>query len=211
MGKGTQGKVLADALGWEHLATGDLLRAARRAGTELGEQARSYMDAGELVPDELIVALVREHIQGLSAETGVALDGFPRTVPQAQALDEVLPEVGRTVDAVLLLEAPDDVLIKRVAGRRSCPDCGRIYNVHYDPPTTEGLCDDCGSRLSHRDDDRPETVKRRLEVYQEQTRPLVAYYRNGPSPVIRVDGDQSMDGVQTDIRSALERTLGVGG
>lgn len=204
VGKGTQGATLADARDWERIATGDILRAARREGTELGEKARSYMDAGELVPDDLIVALVREHLEELPPGQGVVFDGFPRTVPQAQALATVLPELDREVDAVLLLEAPDEVLVKRVSGRRSCPECGRVYNIHFDPPTTEGICDECGARLRHRDDDTADTVKHRLQVYKELTRPLVAYYENSSAPVVRIDGDQGLDEVQAEIRGALD-------
>ncbi len=209
VGKGTQGAHLVDELGWVRIATGDLLREAKRAGTELGNQAREFMDKGELVPDDLIVALVKEHMEGLDPETGVLFDGFPRTVPQAVALDAMLPKVGRKVDGVVLFEAPDEVLVKRISGRRSSPE-GRVYNIHFDPPKVEGKCDVTGSELVHRDDDKPETVARRLQVYHELTAPLVSYYDATPSRVMRIRGDADMDEVRTEVRQALQERLGVG-
>ncbi len=209
VGKGTQGALLTESFGWERIATGDLLRGARRDGTELGRQAQSYMDAGNLVPDELIVALVREHLKKLPPERGVVFDGFPRTLAQAEALDQVLPEVGRKVDAVLLLEAPADVLVKRLSGRRSCPQCERIYNIHFDPPVTEGTCDECGARLIQRKDDLPDTVRHRLSVYRDQTRPLVTHYEEGSTPVLRIEGDRKLEHVTRAIRRSLVKQLGV--
>jgi adenylate kinase len=211
VGKGTQGELLMEALGWERIATGDLLRAARREGTELGQKAQEYMDAGELVPDDLIVALVEERLEDLSSDTGVLFDGFPRTVPQAEALSEVLPRVGRELSGVVVFECPDEVLQKRISGRRHSPDSGRVYNVYFDPPETEGICDEAGTPLVHRKDDRPETVARRLEVYKEQTAPLIRHYEKSSTPVLRIDGDQSMDQVQTALRNALDQKLGVEG
>lgn len=202
VGKGTQGDRLVQRHGWVKIATGDLLRAARREGTPLGQKAQSYMDRGELVPDDLIVAMVREHMEGLTPETGVLFDGFPRTVPQAVALDEMLPEVGRKVDGVLLLEAPDEVLFKRISGRRVSPE-GRTYNIYFDAPKADGVCDVTGSELQHRADDLPETVARRLQVYQEQTSPLVAYYEGAPPPVLRIHGDQPMGSVEAEIEGQL--------
>lgn len=209
VGKGTQGATLTEDLGWERIATGDLLRSARDTGTDLGRAAQEYMDRGDLVPDELIVALVREHLRELDEATSVIFDGFPRTVPQAEALDAVLEDVGRRVDGVLLLTAPDDVLVKRVSGRRSCTECGRLYNVFFDPPNVEGVCDVCGGNLVHRDDDDPETVAHRLEVYREQTEPLVKYYEHTEARVIAVDGDRTMDEVRVAIHDALARELDV--
>lgn len=209
VGKGTQGVFLEEALEWERVSTGDLLRAAVREGTELGRKAQGYMDAGDLVPDSLIIAMIRELLEGLDGDQGVIFDGFPRTLAQGEALDEVLPEVDRKVDGVVLLEAPDDVLVKRVSGRRSCPECGRVYNVHFDPPITEGLCDECGSRLVHREDDSPQTVRHRLKIYRELTEPLVEYYEKSPTPVLKVDGDQGLDEVAAEVREVLSRELGV--
>lgn len=203
VGKGTQGSRLADERGWARIATGDLLRAARRGGTELGAKAQRFMDAGQLVPDALIVELVREELAALPVDRGVVFDGFPRTVPQADALEAVLDTVGRTVDAVLLLEADDDVLVKRIAGRRSCPRCGKVYNVHFDPPRTQGVCDACGAELVHRPDDEPETVRHRLEVYREQTEPLVGYYEAAGAPLASVSADGPPDEVWDGMREAL--------
>ena len=203
VGKGTQGALLADSFGWERVVTGDLLRAARREGTELGKKAQVSMDEGDLVPDHLMVALVKERLERLPADRGVILDGFPRTVEQAEALAEALPTVGRSVDAVLLLKADDEVLVKRISGRRSCPQCGRVYNVHFDLPITEGICDECGARLDHRKDDASNTVRHRLKVYRELTQPLVDYYERGAGPVLRVDGEGSVGQVRRAVRGAL--------
>ena len=201
VGKGTQGIRLGRELGWAHVSTGDLLRAARKAGTSLGLEARRYMDAGELVPDDVIVDLVREHLAGTEQDRGVIFDGFPRTVPQAEALDEVLAAGGRGVDRVVLLEADDAVLVKRIAGRRSSPS-GRVYNVYFDPPRRDGFCDDTGEPLIHRADDRPETVRTRLAVYREATAPLIGFY-GARGLLARVDGEGDIDQVQTALRSAV--------
>ncbi len=211
VGKGTQGEMLAEDLGWHRLATGDVLRAARREGTRLGREAQRYMDRGDLVPDEIIVGMVRERLERLESGGGVILDGFPRTVPQAEALDEVLGELGSGVDGVLELTAPDEVLVKRISGRRSCAECGKLYNTYFDPPEVDGRCDACGSSLTHRDDDDAETVAHRLDVYRAQTEPLVDFYRGTAAELIRVDGDRSMSDVQGAIRSALQQRLGVDG
>jgi adenylate kinase len=204
VGKGTQAVRLAEELYAAHVSTGDLLRAARREGTPLGKQAQDFMDAGELVPDDLILGLVREHLSGIGPETGVLFDGFPRTTAQADGLGDVLTEVGRQVDAVVLFEAPDETLVKRLSGRRSCPDCGAVYNVFYNPPGTEDTCDRCGGSLVHRADDTPETVSRRLEVYREQTAPLVSYYESGGGSLERVHADRAVDDVYADFRSVVE-------
>ena len=201
VGKGTQGIRLGRELGWAHVSTGDLLRAALKAGTSLGLEARRYMDAGELVPDDVIVDLVREHLAGMEQDRGVIFDGFPRTVPQAEALDEVLAAGGRGVDRVVLLEADDAVLVKRIAGRRSSPS-GRVYNVYFDPPRRDGFCDDTGEPLVHRADDRPETVRTRLAVYREATAPLIGFY-GARGLRARVDGEGDIDQVQTALRSAV--------
>lgn len=203
VGKGTQGVRLADGLGWERIVTGDLLRTARRSGTELGREAKKYMDAGELVPDDVMVALVEEKLDEVPGGTGVVFDGFPRTVPQAEALDDALERHDRGVDRVVLLEAPDEVLEKRLTGRRSCPNCGAVYNVHFDPPEEDEVCDRCGHEgLVQREDDRPETVRRRLKVYREQTEPVIRHYEGAETPVVRVDGDRPVPVVQEDVRAA---------
>lgn len=203
VGKGTQGALLAETLGWEHLATGDLLRAARREGSELGARVQGYMDRGDLVPDELIVEVVKDRVQRISRDRGIVFDGFPRTVAQAVALRESLPEVGRKVDGVLLLEAEDEVLVKRIAGRRSCPTCGRVFNVYFDPPREEGVCDQCGATLTSRQDDVPETVMHRLEVYREQTEPLVSFYQDDLASLLKIDGDGELEAVRSRIVEAV--------
>lgn len=201
VGKGTQGVRLSRALDWAHVSTGDLLRAALREGTPLGLEARKYMDAGDLVPDDVIIGLVRERLAGLGSERGVILDGFPRTVAQAEALDDALAGQGRGVDRVALLDADDSVLFKRISGRRSSPS-GRVYNIYFDPPRTEGFCDDTGGALIHRGDDHPDTVRTRLAVYHDVTAPLVGYY-DARDVLVRVHAEGGIDEVQTALRTAL--------
>ena len=203
VGKGTQGVLLAEGKGLKHMATGDILRANRREGTPLGQEAQKYMDAGELVPDELIVAMVKDALAVLPKEQGVIFDGFPRTVPQAEALDTALEELNRAVDRVVVLEADDDTLVKRIAGRRSCPDCGSVFNVYFNPPAQEGVCDKCGASLVHRPDDNPETVQNRLNVYTEQTEPLIRFYESRDGVMARIPGEGSVEEIQEGIRTAL--------
>jgi adenylate kinase len=203
VGKGTQGALLAEATGARHVATGDLLRAARRDGTALGKQAQSYMDRGELVPDQLIIDLVREVLGALDEKTSVIFDGFPRTVPQAEALEGALGEVRRKVDLVAALEADDEVLVQRMAGRRSCPTCGAVYNVHFNPPAQEGKCDKDGTALVHRVDDDPATVRHRLEVYRRDTAPLIRFYQGSAARMQKVPADRPVDEVQQGLRQAV--------
>jgi adenylate kinase len=204
VGKGTQAVELSRTLGWAHVSTGDLLRAARREGTDLGKQAQAFMDKGELVPDEVILGMVREHVGGMPADQGVMFDGFPRTEAQAEGLSAMLPEIGRHVDRVVLLTAPAEVLVKRISGRRSCPDCGTVYNVFFNPPQVEGKCDrDPGTDLVHRVDDAEGTVARRLEVYRELTEPLIRFYENTGAEMLRVDGDREVGVIQDELRSAF--------
>lgn len=205
-GKGTQGALLADRTGLARLSTGDLLRDAVRRGTDLGRKAQGFMEAGELVPDDVILGLVREVLE--TTDTGVIFDGFPRTRVQAEALDGILDDTGRSLDAVLVLDVDDEVLVRRISGRRSCPDCGRVYNVYADPPATEDVCDACGATLVHRPDDQEATVRRRLQVYAAQTEPLIAFYEASNTPVLRVDGDGGLDDVAAAIDHALEPALG---
>jgi len=205
VGKGTQGKLLCEALDLTHLSTGDLLRAARREGTALGQQAQAFMDRGELVPDDIIVGMVREKLEELGPDAGVVFDGFPRTVPQAEALDRALTDIGRKVDRVVVMTADDAVLVRRLSGRRTCTTCGRIFNVHFSP-LPEGGCGEGDCQLVQRKDDKPETVQNRLEVYRELTEPLIAYYERVPgTPVVTVDGDHAVEDVQTALRAALGR------
>jgi adenylate kinase len=200
-GKGTQATHLVDDFGLPYIATGDILRAAVKDGTELGKKAKEYMDAGELVPDEVIVGVVAERLDAGDTRDGFVLDGFPRTIPQAQALDRSLEAMGRRLTAVLCIEVPDDVLVKRISGRRLCPD-GHVYHVDFDPPKQEGVCDHDGKPLEQRPDDAPDKVKRRLEVYHEQTAPLVDYY-DERGVLQRFDGTRTPDEVREHIRATL--------
>ena len=203
VGKGTQGVLLAEVTGARHLATGDLLRAARRDGTEFGRQAQGYMDRGELVPDRLIVDLVCEVLGTLDCETGVVFDGFPRTVPQAEALAEALAEAGRQVDRVIVLEADDELLVKRIGGRRTCSTCGAVYNVSFRPPRREGVCDRDGTVLVHRADDDPATIRRRLEVYRQDTASIVRFYEGSAARLERVRANRPVAEVQDALREAV--------
>lgn len=198
-GKGTQGALLAERLGLLRLSTGDVLRDAVRRGTAMGQEAQRYMNAGELVPDEVILGIVRDYLAGEAAGTGVIFDGFPRTLPQAERLDALLADLDRPLKAVLVLDVDSDTLIKRLSGRRSCSSCDATYNVYFEPPREEGRCDQCGSPLTQRRDDEPATVERRLQVYAEQTEPLIAYYGRSATPVEHVDGDREIDAVQNDL------------
>ena len=206
VGKGTQGVRLGRELGWAHVSTGDLLRAALRDGTPLGLEARRYMDAGDLVPDGVMIDLVREHLAGLEPARGVVFDGFPRTVQQAEALDRALAGEGRAVDSVALLNAPGAVLVKRISGRRSSP-AGRVYNVYFDPPRREGFCDESGEPLIHRADDQPDTVRTRLAVYQEVTAPLVGYYEE-KGLLARIDAEGDIEQVYAALHAAVSDPRG---
>lgn len=200
-GKGTQGALLAKNHDVERISTGDLLREAVRNGTELGREAKQYMDAGELVPDDVILGMVREVLDELGE--GFILDGFPRTVDQADGLSELLGDLGIELDAVVVIKVSDDELIKRLSGRRSCPECNEVYNVHFDPPQQDDVCDECGAELVQRSDDQPETVKNRIEVYNRQTHPLIEYYENSDVPVQYVDGEGDLQEIQGEIEQVL--------
>jgi adenylate kinase len=204
-GKGTQGAILAERFGLLRLSTGDVLRDAVRRGTDMGRAAQRYMDAGELVPDSVILGIVRDYLRGEAAERGVIFDGFPRTLPQARGLDELLAELDRPLHAVLVLDVDDDALIRRLSGRRSCTGCGAVYNVEFEPPRMEGRCDACGGELVLRPDDEPATVRRRLEVYSEQTAPLLDHYEASPVSVRHVDGQQPVESVQAQLAGALQQ------
>jgi adenylate kinase len=201
-GKGTQAERLVTDFDLPYYATGDILRAAVADETELGKEAKSYMDKGELVPDDVICRVIMERIDSPEAEDGFLLDGFPRTVPQADALEEALGGRDRNLTAVLLIDAPDDEVIKRISGRRVCVKNGHVYHVDYDPPKHEDVCDQDGSRLIQRDDDKPETVKKRLDVYHGQTKPLVDYYEQR-GLLRRFDGARSPSEVHDHIRATL--------
>jgi adenylate kinase len=206
-GKGTQGALLAERLGLFRLSTGDLLRQAVQDGTALGRAAQRYMDAGELVPDAVILGLVRDTMtaEREAGAGGFIFDGFPRTVPQAEALDALLGDLGEPVDAVLVLEVGDETLVRRLSGRRTCRNCGRIHNVYTDPPAAPGRCDTCGGELAQRADDAADTVRHRLEVYRAQTAPLIGHYRASPARVIELEGDREVEAVQRAAVAALGR------
>lgn len=202
-GKGTQGALLAKRFGLLRLSTGDMLREAVRAGSPLGRRAQGIMASGELVPDDLILAMVREVLEGESAAKGVVFDGFPRTLPQAEALDGLLRDLGRRIEAVLVLRVDDEEIVRRLSGRRSCVKCGAVYHVSADPPRQEGICDRCGGELTQRPDDAEDTVRRRLSVYAEQTAPLLEYYRSTDAAMHEVDGMRPIETVQSELVEAL--------
>ena len=176
-GKGTQGVVLSKKYDIPQISTGDLLRAAVAAGSELGKKAKSAMDAGALVSDDIVIGLIKERISQSDAKAGYILDGFPRNIPQAQALDDMLNELNQPLQGVVLLDVPFEELMQRLTGRRTCKDCGAIYNIHFSPTKVEGHCDRCNGELFQRADDNEETIGNRLNVYQDQTAPLVEYYQ----------------------------------
>jgi adenylate kinase len=202
-GKGTQAERLREDFGLPHISTGDILRAQVAEGTELGEQAKRYMDAGELVPDKVIVGMIVARIDAGDARDGFLLDGFPRNEGQADALGEALAGLDRRLTAVLLIEVPDEELVRRLAGRRVCvKNPTHIYHVEFDPPKHEGVCDQDGSRLLQREDDREETIRRRLEVYHSQTEPLIGYYDRA-GLLRRLDGRRDAEEVHAHIRATV--------
>ena len=200
-GKGTQGERLQEDLELPYYATGDILRAAVRDGTEIGREAKEYMDRGDLVPDDVIVGVIAARIDQHEAEDGFILDGFPRTEPQAEALDAKLSELGRGVSVVILIEVGEEEVVRRLGGRRQCPN-GHIFHVDFDAPEKEGVCDVCGEPLLIRDDDKPEVIRNRLDQYHSKTKPLVAYYED-QGLLKRVDGDQEPEQVSDQIRKLL--------
>jgi adenylate kinase len=201
-GKGTQAERLVGDFGLPYYSTGIILRLAVENGTELGRKAKEYMDAGELVPDELMNGVIAERLESGEADDGFLLDGFPRTIGQAEMLDETLSRLGRSLSGALLIEAPDDEVVRRLSGRRTCAKGGHVYHVEFDPPKTEGVCDQDGSRLIQRDDDKPETVRKRLSVYHDQTEPLIDWYQD-KGLLRRFDGTRSPDEVHGRIRATL--------
>jgi adenylate kinase len=201
-GKGTQGERLNADLHLPYYATGDILRGAVRDQTALGKSAKEYMDRGDLVPDELIVGIIAERIDSEEARQGFILDGFPRTTPQAEALDAKLGELGRAVSSVLLIDVSDDEVVRRLGGRRTCEAEGHVYHVEFNPPKVEGVCDIDGSPLVIRDDDKPDVIRKRLSTYHEKTEPLVSYY-DGKGVLERVDGAREPDQVTAELRDLL--------
>jgi len=201
-GKGTQAAVIKDKYSIAHVSTGDILRENVKKGTSLGKEAKSFMDSGKLVPDELIIAMVRDRLKNTDCVKGFLLDGFPRTVSQAEALDHLLSNLEVNLDAVILLDVPDDVVIERLSGRRICRRCGTIYHVNFNPSADGSVCDRCGGEIYQRDDDREEVIRNRLNVYYEQTSPLIEYYEK-KSLLKKVDASESSDTVLTMIESLV--------
>jgi adenylate kinase len=202
-GKGTQGKTLQQDFHLPYFATGDILRAAVKEGTEVGSKAKEYMERGDLIPDEVIIEVIGERVQQEEASDGFILDGFPRTVPQAEALDEEMDDLGRTITAAILIEVPEEEIIRRLGGRRTCEkDPSHIYHMEFDPPKEDEICDVDGGRLIVRDDDKPEVIKRRLEQYKEKTEPLIDNY-DQRGALLRVDGKQPPEEVGERIHALL--------
>ncbi|MDI6831081.1 MAG: adenylate kinase [Actinomycetota bacterium] len=202
-GKGTQAERISALYGVPHISTGDIFRDNLKRGTELGRRAKEYMDRGELVPDEVVIGIVRDRLAQPDCEKGFILDGFPRTVAQADALKDMLAETGRAIDHVLNVQVPEEVVVERLTARRTCRSCGKVFHLLFDPPVKEDTCDACGGELYCRDDDREETVRARLREYEAKTSPLVDYYhREG---LLRdIDGAASMEGVLREIRAVVE-------
>jgi adenylate kinase len=201
-GKGTQAERLIDDFDLPYYATGNILRAAIEGDTELGREAKGYVDSGELVPDDLICRVIDERLDSGEADDGFILDGFPRTVGQAEMLGETLSRRSRSLTAALLIDAPDDEVVRRLSGRRVCAKNNHVYHLEFDPPKNEGVCDQDGSRLTQRDDDKPETIRKRLEVYHEQTEPLIEWY-DEQGLLHRFDGDRGPEEVHSHIRATL--------
>ena len=201
-GKGTQAERLVTDFELPYYATGNILRAAIEEESELGREAKEYVDRGDLVPDELICRVIEERLDSGEADDGFLLDGFPRTIGQAEMLERALDERGRSLTAVLLIEVSDDEVVRRLSGRRTCVKSGHVYHVEFDPPKNEGICDQDGSRLIQRDDDKPETIRNRLAVYHQQTEPLMAWYED-KGLLRRFDGSRTPDDVHAHIRATL--------
>jgi adenylate kinase len=201
-GKGTQGERLQTDFRLPYYATGDILRAAVRDGTKLGREAKEYMDRGDLVPDEVIIAMISDRIESPEAADGFILDGFPRTSAQAEALDAEVDQLGKRLTAAILIEVSDEEVVRRLSGRRTCSKEGHIFHVEFDPPREEGVCDVCGGKLTVRDDDKPEVVRHRLGQYHDKTEPLIAYYED-KGILRRVDGQLAPDDVADRIRALL--------
>ena len=203
-GKGTQAKKIAEKYQIPHISTGDIFRANIKGGTELGMKAKTFMDQGMLVPDEITIGMLMDRIGQEDCINGYVLDGFPRTIPQAESLTKALAERGEKVDYAINVDVPDENIINRMSGRRACLGCGATYHITFNPPVKEGICDTCGQELVLRDDDKPETVKKRLDVYHQQTQPLIDYYKNA-EVLAEVDGTQPMDAVCQGIVEILRR------
>ena len=202
-GKGTQAKKIAERFGIPHVSTGDIFRANIKNQTELGKKVKKIIDAGQLVPDELTIGMLMDRIHEADCGNGYVLDGYPRTIPQAENLTKALAQTGEAIDYAINVDVPDEHIVSRMSGRRSCPGCGAMYHIVYSAPKKAGYCDSCGTELVIRDDDKPETVKNRLNVYHEQTSPLIEYYK-GQGSLRTVDGTQDIEEVYKDILGILE-------
>lgn len=202
-GKGTQAKMIAEKYSIPHISTGDIFRANIKNGTQLGMEAKKYMDQGLLVPDELTVKILLDRVAQADCAGGYVLDGFPRTIPQARVLDHALEEIGDKIDFAINVDVPDENIIKRMGGRRACLSCGATYHIEHIPPKKEGICDSCGKELVLRDDDKPETVKNRLDVYHQQTQPLIDFYQ-AKGILKTVDGTVDMKDVFAAITAILD-------
>lgn len=202
-GKGTQADLIKDRYPIPHISTGDMFREAVSTGTELGKEAKKYMDSGKLVPDEVTIGIVQERLAQDDCKEGFLLDGFPRTVKQAEALDQVLAKLGKKVEAAINITVPEDILYERMSGRISCRDCKTVYHLKFNPPAKAGICDKCGGELIQRSDDQGDTVKRRLEVYAEQTNPLIEYYEK-QGVLYDIDGNRDSQAVFADIVKVME-------
>ncbi len=203
-GKGTQADMIAEKYNIPHISTGDIFRANLKNGTELGMKAKKYMDAGELVPDELTCDLVVDRIAQEDCAEGYILDGFPRTIPQAEVFTKQLEQNGQAIDFAIDVEVPDENIVNRMSGRRACSKCGATYHIQYIPPKSEGICDHCGSELIQRNDDKPETVLNRLKIYHESTQPLIDFYTE-KGVLCKVDGTRDMKDVYAEIIEILEK------
>ncbi|RDW21850.1 adenylate kinase [Oceanobacillus arenosus] len=201
-GKGTQAEKINDKYNIPHISTGDMFRLSIKEGTDLGKKAKEYMDRGDLVPDEVTIGIVKERLSKDDCKNGFLLDGFPRTIAQAEALQELLSDLGESIDYVLHVDVPEEKLVERLTGRRICPTCGTAYHIEFNPPKVEGICDKDGSQLIQRDDDKAETVKRRLAVNIEQTKPLLDFYQD-KGYLVTVNGNQGIDDVFKDIQEKL--------
>ena len=204
-GKGTQGKMIAEEIGIPHIATGDIMRQAISDGTELGLKVKEFVGKGLLVPDEIVIQIIEERLKKDDTKNGFILDGFPRTIPQAVALDELFQKINTQNYKVIWLDVPDEEIVKRISGRRTCKNCQAVYNIYFNPPKVDGICDVCGGELFIREDDKEEKVKKRLEVFREQTFPLIDYYQKKGKKIIKVNGVGSVDEIKERIKVEIFR------
>ncbi len=197
-GKGTQSKMIAEEMGIPHIATGDIMRQAISEGTELGQKVREFVGRGLLVPDEIVIQIIEERLKKDDSKKGFILDGFPRTVPQAIALDELFEKLGIRDYKIIWLDVPDEEILKRMSGRRTCKSCQSVYNIYFNPPKVEGICDICGGELVIREDDKEEKVRKRLEVFREQTMPIIDYYQKKNRKITKIDGVGKLEHLHTE-------------